>query len=112
MEEFITSLSMPEHLILIKYPVDGGYLDLNAQKLHVYSLKIVTSIIIDIFIQHFLDYSKIFLEYKYIIYNALKVEFDVVILKTVKTDARIIIFVPICCVSSLSMLGAHGTSSL
>jgi hypothetical protein len=27
------------HLILCKYPADGGHLDLNVQKLHVYILK-------------------------------------------------------------------------
>jgi hypothetical protein len=44
---------MPEHLILFKYPVKGGDLDLNAQKLCAYSLQIVTSIIIDGFCSTF-----------------------------------------------------------
>jgi hypothetical protein len=45
--------SMLEHLILFKYPADGGDLYLNVQKLHVCRLKIITYIIVDRFCSTF-----------------------------------------------------------
>jgi hypothetical protein len=43
----IINPSMPVHKILFKYPVGRKDLDLNAQKLHAYCLKMIASIIID-----------------------------------------------------------------